>query len=80
MNLLIDLINRFEKRNNFSITIQIHGDASGLVVEFWDEKPLYHFDSTDDLEGYLQSEQYEFDNKGRAIERPCKRATDEKGG
>ena len=70
MKELIDLIKAFEKRNNFSIVVEVYSDGSGNIEEFWSDKVIFRHKTTEQLEDYLKSEQYKFDEKGHAIDKP----------
>jgi hypothetical protein len=70
MKEVVQLIKDFEKRNNFSIVLHLHSDGSAHVEEFWKDTVIFRCDSTDQLENYLKTEQYEFDELGLAIEKP----------
>lgn len=65
----VQLIKDFEERNNFSIVVALHSDGSSNIEEFWSDRVIFRGDTVEQLENYLKTEQYEFDENGRAIEK-----------
>ena len=69
MKELLKLIQQFEERNNISTTILFHSDASGQIVEFFDEEELTMFSSIDELYTFLKKTSYQLDENGRCYSR-----------
>ena len=67
MEKTLQLIKGFEKRNNISIFLELHGDGSGEVLEFWEGDELSEFNSIDQLHGFLKNTQYKLDKYGRCL-------------
>lgn len=55
MEQLLALINEFEKRNNTSIYIQICGDGSCTLYEFWSSEEIKSFNQSEELYSFLSS-------------------------
>ena len=52
------LIQEFEERNDFNISVTLYGDGSGNVNEFWDNEFIKEFQSNDELEEFLKTHNY----------------------
>ena len=55
MKELIDKIKHFETNNNLSITVEIHGDYSGMIKEFWQEEEIIEFKTEKELYEILEN-------------------------
>jgi hypothetical protein len=55
MEEILELIRVFETRNNISITIQVHGDGSSSIKEFWDNDVINECKKLDELKCFLSS-------------------------
>ena len=63
----LELLNEFEDRNNISTTIEINGDGSGNLREFWDEEIIKEFDNLEDLNSFLVNGNLKKDDDGCSI-------------
>ena len=60
----------FEKKNNCSIFVNIHGDGSFGVQEFWDEDFLAHdLHTVEQLINYLENTQLEMNKDGKSLKK-----------
>lgn len=67
MDEILALMNEFEKRNNFSITLVFCSDGSCNIAEFWTDKVIANFDNIEALKLYLKNVEYEKDKNGICI-------------
>ena len=67
MEITLKLMNDFEKRNNISTTIEINGDGSGNLREFWDEEIIKEFDSLKNLNLFLLNGKLKLAEDGRSV-------------
>ncbi|REG88762.1 hypothetical protein [Flavobacterium aquicola] len=67
MEITLSLMNDFEKRNNISTTIEINGDGSGNLREFWDEEIIKEFDSLKSLNLFLLNGKLKLGEDGRSV-------------
>jgi len=67
MKKTLKLLNEFEERNNISTTIEINGDGSGNLREFWDEEIIKEFDSLENLNSFLLDGNLKKGEDGRSI-------------
>lgn len=63
----LKLMNEFEERNNISTTIEINGDGSGNLREFWDEEIIKEFDSLENLNLFLLNGKLKKAEDGRSV-------------
>ena len=63
----LKLMNEFEERNNISTTIEINGDGSGNLREFWDEEIIKKFDSLENLNLFLLNGKLKKAEDGRSV-------------
>ena len=63
----LKLMNEFEERNNISTTIEINGDGSGNLREFWDEEIIKEFDSLENLNLFLLNGKLKKTEDGRSV-------------
>jgi hypothetical protein len=51
----LKLINKFEKKHNICISLNIHGDGSGSIQEFISEDFFFSFENTEKLNHFLEN-------------------------
>lgn len=52
---LLELMKKFEQRNNISVSLDLFSDGSGDLLEFWDEECIKAFSSLPELYHFLES-------------------------
>lgn len=67
MEKILGLINSFEERNNLSVSMVIHSDGSGHIMEFWDNEEIFSFDNMHDFEHKASSINLKKDEKGLSL-------------
>jgi len=67
MEITLELIKLFEKINNISISITIHGDGSCSVKEFWDEETFKTFKNISELHYFLKNSRLKKDKNGLSL-------------
>jgi len=72
MKEILILINNFEKRNNISISVVLHGDGSGSIQEFWDYDEIKTFENEEQLIAFLSIAELEKDTKDNRVHKPIK--------
>ena len=70
MKEIIELMERFEIRNNISITLNLFSDGSSSIEEFWDQEVLNASDTIEELIEFLENTNYMKSEDGRCI-KPC---------
>ena len=56
---ILKFIDVLEKRNNQSITFNLHGDGSGAFEDFWNQSPTVSFDTLEELSEILKAEHHD---------------------
>ncbi len=56
MDEFLALVNKFEIRNDFSVSVTIFADGSSTMTEFWEDEPIEDFESMEELLSYLSDE------------------------
>ena len=68
MKEIIKLLKQFEARNNISAFIEVHGDESFLVLEFWGDEVVFEANNISELEEGLKNKTYKKDESdGRCL-------------
>lgn len=68
MNRIISLLKEFETRNNISAFIEVFGDESFVVREFWEGGEVFLASSISELEAGLKNKTYKKDESdGRCL-------------
>lgn len=69
---LFTLIREFEERENLSIGVEIFGDQSGFIREFWEEEAFLSFTGLDTLAEFLKRANLENDPVTNRVLNPIK--------
>lgn len=64
---LLNAINSFSERNNISIYLELHGDGSGRIVEFWEGDDGITFKDQQELFSILLNTNLQKDENGLCI-------------
>lgn len=61
MEKTLQLIKKFERRNNISIAVTFYSDGSSSTEEFWDNEKLNESKTVEELHTFLMNTQYKLD-------------------
>lgn len=68
MKKIIELLKQFEKRNNISAYVEVHGDESFSIREFWDKTEIFFALNLTELKEGLKNKNYKKDETdGRCL-------------